>query len=225
MSEKTVSVTCPDCGETGDFTIWTSIDLVENPPMEEKIRSGSLFRYSCPQCGIITKIAYPTLIHDAGKKQMIYLASNEETYQSTLEMYSKGGSSAAEGLLDGEHTVRLFRSVPDLMEYFRIRKAELDDRVVELLRLFVYHELKENNPDLLADQLYFEQSEEGEDPFVFELMRKDEIIGRIGFKEEAYENMKSMFQDTIERLSEGRIVFDADWASQVFAQQDPDATE
>ena len=220
MTEKTVSVTCPDCGGQGDFTIWTSIDLAENPPMEEKIRSGSLFRYACPQCGIITKIAYPTLIHDSEKKQMIYLASNEETYRNTLKMYSPGGSSAAEGLLDGEHTIRLFRTVPDLMEYFRIGKEGLDDRVVELMRLFVYHEIMENNPDLELDQLYFEPYEDGEEPYCFELIKNDEVLGHIGFRKEAYDNMERMFRDTIDRLSEGCIVFDAAWASQVFDAQE-----
>lgn len=218
MSEKNVSVTCPDCGEQGDFTIYISIDLVENPPMEEKIRSGSLFRYTCPSCGIITKIAYPTLIHDSEKKQMIYLATNEETYQNTLKTYSVGGSSTAEGLLHGDYTVRLFRSVPELMEYFRIRKEGLDDRVVELMRLFVYHELMENNPDLELDQLYFEPNEEGEEPYCFELIKKEEVLGHIGFQKEAYENMKEMFWDTIDELSEGCIVFDGTWAAQVFGE-------
>ena len=50
MASKSIDIKCPECGASGRFEIWNSIDLEENPPLEEKARSGALFRYACPEC-------------------------------------------------------------------------------------------------------------------------------------------------------------------------------
>ena len=155
MASKSIDIKCPECGASGRFEIWNSIDLEENPPLEEKARSGALFRYACPECGIITKVAYPTLIHDSANKRMIYLATDKEMFDSVVHQYSYGGSSAAGGLLEGDYMVRVVKTVPELSELLRIIHAGLDDRVAALLKLFVFQEVSDNNPDYEFDNLYF----------------------------------------------------------------------
>lgn len=220
MPSKSILITCPECGEEGAFEIWNSIDLSENPPLEEKIRSGALYRYACPHCGIVTKIAYPTLIHDADRKRMIYLANDEETFRNTVHQYEPGVSSASSGLLDAGYMIRVLRSVPELMERFRILQAELDDRVIELMKLFVYQEVMDNNPDLSIDNLYFTESDEQENDYAFDLFSHGEMIGHVGFRREAYDNLEQMFASEMERLSAGKVVIDASWASEVYAAHD-----
>lgn len=216
MASKSIDIACPECGASGSFEIWNSIDLGENPPLEEKARSGALFRYACPECGIITKIAYPTLIHDSANRKMIYLATEKEMFDSVVHQYSYGGSSAAGGLLEGEYMVRIVRTVPELSELLRVLHAGLDDRVVALMKLFVFQEVKDNNPDYPFDNLYFMDRDESEEEYYFELHQQGEVIGQIGFDREAYDNMQKMFQTTIESHSQGAVVIDAAWAGDVF---------
>ena len=155
MATKSIDIKCPECGAVGSFEIWNSIDLEENPPLEEKARSGSLFRYACPECGIITKVAYPTLIHDSAHKRMLYLATDREMFESIVRQYAYGGSSAAGGLLEGDYMVRAVRTVPELSELMRIIHAQLDDRVIALMKLFVFQEVTDNNPGYEFDNLFF----------------------------------------------------------------------
>ena len=216
MASKSVEITCPDCGAAGTVEMWTSINLDENPPMEEKVRSGSLFRYACPECGIVTKVAYPTLIHAPSKKRMIYLATEQNMFEDVIRQFAPGGSTASNELLANGYMVRAARSVPELSELMRVLHAELDDRVVALMKLFVYQEVRENNPDYEVDNLYFMDRDDSDTEYHFELQCRGETIGQIGFDREAYDNMQKMFQSTIDSCSKGVVVIDAAWAGEVF---------
>ena len=216
MASKSIDIKCPECGASGRFEIWNSIDLEENPPLEEKARSGALFRYACPECGIITKVAYPTLIHDSANKRMIYLATDKEMFDSDVHQYSYGGSSAAGGLLEGDYMVRVVKTVPELSELLRIIHAGLDDRVAALLKLFVFQEVSDNNPDYEFDNLYFMDRDESEREYFFELQYHGETVGQISFDRTAYDNMEKMFADSIEEHGKGCVVINAQWAGDVF---------
>ena len=202
MASKSIDIKCPECGASGRFEIWNSIDLEENPPLEEKARSGALFRYACPECGIITKVAYPTLIHDSANKRMIYLATDKEMFDSVVHQYSYGGSSAAGGLLEGDYMVRVVKTVPELSELLRIIHAGLDDRVTALLKLFVFQEVSDNNPDYEFDNLYFMDRDESEREYFFELQYHGETVGQISFDRTAYDNMEKMFAASIEERAD-----------------------
>ena len=47
---STVSVTCPKCGQDGQMTVWSSVNISLDPEMKEKILDQSLFLYTCNQC-------------------------------------------------------------------------------------------------------------------------------------------------------------------------------
>ena len=216
MATKSIDIKCPECGAVGSFEIWNSIDLEENPPLEEKARSGSLFRYACPECGIITKVAYPTLIHDSAHKRMLYLATDREMFEGIVRQYAYGGSSAAGGLLEGDYMVRAVRTVPELSELMRIIHAQLDDRVIALMKLFVFQEVTDNNPGYEFDNLFFMDRDESENEYFFELQYHGETVGQIGFDRKAYDNMQKMFSEAIEEHGKGTVVIDARWAGEVF---------
>ena len=41
---------CSKCGKQSEITIYRSINVSENPELEERLRNGSLFIWECPHC-------------------------------------------------------------------------------------------------------------------------------------------------------------------------------
>jgi len=63
-SFRNVTITCPDCGAEGEYTIWNSVNVTINPELKYKIMYGSIFNWTCPKCGKIFNVPYPFLYHD-----------------------------------------------------------------------------------------------------------------------------------------------------------------
>ena len=62
MSSKEVQrIRCPKCGAEHDFAIWTRINTELDPDLDQKVRSGELFRTVCPSCGQQIDVVYPCL--------------------------------------------------------------------------------------------------------------------------------------------------------------------
>ena len=47
-------VTCPGCGKEADFTVWDSVNTTLEPDLKEKVLTGDLFKFTCPECGHMT---------------------------------------------------------------------------------------------------------------------------------------------------------------------------
>ena len=101
-------------------------------------------------------------------------------------------------------------------ELLRIIHAGLDDRVTALLKLFVFQEVSDNNPDYEFDNLYFMDRDESEREYFFELQYHGETVGQISFDRTAYDNMEKMFAASIEEHGKGCVVINAQWAGDVF---------
>ena len=49
MSEKEIKrIKCPKCGALHDFEIWIRINTDLDPVLGKKVKSGELFRTTCP---------------------------------------------------------------------------------------------------------------------------------------------------------------------------------
>lgn len=62
---------CPECGATGNFLIWESVNTNFNPDMKDQIISGEIFSWTCPRCRKVFKVLYPFLYHDMEGKKLI----------------------------------------------------------------------------------------------------------------------------------------------------------
>lgn len=84
------------------------------------------------------------------------------------------------------------------------------------MKLFVFQEVTDNNPDYEFDNLFFMDRDESENEYFFELQYHGETVGQIGFDRKAYDNMQKMFSEAIEEHGKGTVVIDARWAGEVF---------
>ena len=45
---KDVKLNCPECGAEGEFTLWESVNKQLSPESAEKVKSGEIFKWTCP---------------------------------------------------------------------------------------------------------------------------------------------------------------------------------
>ena len=91
MSSKEVQrIRCPKCGAEHDFAIWTRINTELDPDLDQKVRSGELFRTVCPSCGQQIDVVYPCLYHQMKEKVMIYYAPGREAMEQAAGAFAEG---------------------------------------------------------------------------------------------------------------------------------------
>lgn len=129
---RNVKINCPECGAEGEFTLWESVNKQLSPKIAEKVRSGELFKWTCPKCGQTFTVPYPMLYHDMDKSFMVYLL--------TSRLDPADGKLTKYGIFQHEYTYRSVFEIDDLREKISIFEDGLDDRAVELVKYIFTHQ-------------------------------------------------------------------------------------
>lgn len=129
-----VKLNCPECGAEGEFTLWESVNKQLSPESAEKVKSGEIFKWTCPKCGKTFTVPYSMLYHDMDIPLMIYLLTN----QLDLSKSAFG----REAMFQKDYTYRAVYDIDDLREKISIFEDGLDDRGVELVKYVYTHQQK-----------------------------------------------------------------------------------
>ncbi len=155
------SVTCPQCGHQQEAEIYSSINVTLNPEAKERILNQEFFRMTCQECGAVHQLAYACLYHDMERKLMIYLipGDREEMKEKLDEIQHHAADAVSE--LEAGYKLRMVSDVNELMEKIRIFDRGLSDKTVELVKLFYYAQLREQNPEFQPEAIYFDGGNAG----------------------------------------------------------------
>jgi len=145
----TEEIACPACGHKQDFVLWQSINVTLDPDLKQKVISRELFKFTCDKCKEQTTIVYPTLYHDMAKLMMIWLALGPGTPDLDLGPMQ----SMMKGILKHD-IMRVVRSHNELVEKLLVFDANLDDRVIEFMKLRLLPGLSEDIPEV--GELFFD---------------------------------------------------------------------
>lgn len=163
-------VNCPKCNHQQKFAIWKSMNVTLDPELKAKFIDGSLTTFSCEACSENTGVNYGTLYHDMNQAIMINL-SYGEPQEDMSEMA---------GLFKG-YRVRIVGSRNELLEKIFIFDAGLDDRMVELFKVFLTVMLSKEGKEV--EELLFQgvESEDGQKTIEFVVMTTADHSGQSGF--------------------------------------------
>lgn len=75
----TKSVSCPNCAVPHDMEIYTSINVLDNPELKDRILNEDLFDFRCERCGYTCQITYPLVYHDPTLGFMVVLYSQGQS--------------------------------------------------------------------------------------------------------------------------------------------------
>ena len=106
--------------------IQRSVNVATAPALKEQLLSGRLFTFTCSACGRTSRVVHPELVyHDVPRGHLIQ-----------MDALGKFDPASLRGLESALPSVtRVVQDSNALLEKVKIFDAELDDRVVEVLKL------------------------------------------------------------------------------------------
>lgn len=200
--ENQVSFTCPGCHRTGRAMVHDIISNDEQPELKGKILEGSFFEYVCPECGTVTPILYPCLYQDRERKYMIHLVDDDQK------------DNVFEDTEDSDSVCRTVRDPNQLAEKIAILDDNLDDRAIEIAKLYRKIRLEERNPGMKVEALYYQPSEGGAR---FVVLSDHGFEGTIRFDREAYEAILQEILPVIDEELMMETEINEEWAGKAAA--------
>lgn len=179
--------------------MWQSINN-EIPFALSSIISGKLFEVECSNCGLKTYVDYPILVNDMEHHAMVYYTFPDE---------SKETETAIVGLkkmYDGH--ARIVTDQASLREKVAIFNAELDDRVIELLKVIVVMQVQDELDGKSAQAVYFIADDDPRLEIVW-----DGKSGFITVDMELYDRIKDELFDEELLAQDEDLYVDQDWAN------------
>lgn len=140
----TANLTCPECQSPVRIEVYASVNCDRHPELREQVLDGSFQTKAC-ECGVQLCLEAKELSWlDATRKQWLVIRSNadlpdwQEHEQATAELFETALGSKAPAVAQeiGEGmSPRLVFGLPALREKLLLRDLELDDSIVECMKL------------------------------------------------------------------------------------------
>jgi len=120
-----ITIACPNCHREQVVKAYTMIDLSAEPGMELGILTDSVFSHTCSHCGVSFSVTNELLV-----------VNHEGAFAVLLAPDYRSGEPAAPSELAG-YAKRIVKTTDQLKEKVVIFQALLDDRAVELCKLYL----------------------------------------------------------------------------------------
>lgn len=155
---------CSRCGREHEIPVYKSINTAEDPGLEARVLDGSVFMWTCPDCGCRNLVSYECLYHDPVKHRMLWLLPQGRVRQEEMDAIARHAVSL------GNYTLRLCSNLGELIEKILILNAGLDDVAIEICKYVIRGEWEQQdsapsgvNPagaDAAGIPLYFHRLED-----------------------------------------------------------------
>ena len=220
MSSHSVEkIMCPKCGQESDFMVWSSINTVLDPEMYEKVRSGDAFAFHCPNCGHVAEVDYACLYHQMNDEMMIYYVPNPDEIEETYDMFC-GNHKVAEMLEDIQenYLYRIVQSKNEFREKLYIFDAGLDDRAIEIIKVFYALKIQEDNPEIEFDEIRFESRKNDEIGLI--VIRGGNPVASCKIDQEFYDIIMKEYIAEMPNIRKDEIIINGEWALSIFSDKD-----
>ena len=199
-------VSCPNCGKDIEFTMWQSINNEMSFAMPDII-SGKLFEVECKNCGLKTHVNYPILVNDMEHKVMIYYTfpDGAEETEKALEHMKK--------IYTGR--TRIVTDQASLREKVGIFNADLDDRIIELLKAIVMAQVQNQLKGTNVQGVYYVVDDNPR----FEIIH-DHGSGYVPVDMEFYRKVEEEFFNKEALEKDDEVYIDKTWANSFLASFD-----
>lgn len=195
-------VICPQCGKQTDITIWETINAEMNPVENRQLLDRTLFRFTC-ECGYTAEIDANMLYHNMTHHAMVYYI-NEESIEQTENMFADLRQHSEFEMTN--YIYRIVTSQNALREKAIILENGLDDRVIELVKLFFYAQIQEQLSGEINEVLFF--AEDGEWFLQFFGSSSTTVVLPIIF----YKKIRDQYATQLEKVGNKDLHIDVQWA-------------
>lgn len=190
--------TCPQCGEEGPLTMWTSINVARDPDARRKVEDLSIFEWTCPNCQKASLVLHPCLYHDVANEFMIWFAPDGEIQDNTTDFSQ----------LD-HYTLRTTHTPNEFREKVNVLERHLDDRALEMTKLILIMQLSRDNVDVV-DVVFHSIDTSGR--FVFVLVHPDGVEQYLRMPPTTYQKLARDVREYLYTPTHTFLTIDLNWA-------------
>lgn len=203
---KSIEHKCSVCGKHNDIVEWESLNAQLDPEEKEMLLQGNLFEYTCENCNSINKLNYPFIYHDMKRKIMIYYITSDQDRLRVEEFIKVFKTS--DQYLSKNYKYRIVTSHEQLLEKIQVFDQNLDDRVIDLMKVYYLGKTEEMFPSINIRNIYYSNINLAHTYFIVE----SDIEYSINFDYKVYDEF-SKNPEVIKRLEqETSYDINFDWA-------------
>lgn len=204
-----ITLACPKCGFKQTRTLYKSINAETDGELKQFIMNRELFTFTCDDCDHKALLDYDFLYHDPEGKFMIYFLKDYKEDSDTLYRNIPKPSP--------EYRLRIVTSVSSLIEKIKIFDMDMDDRVIELCKLFYKGNMMQTNPEFNIDNIYFDTDKEFLN-CVLVFMNKEGKPALSALESDFYYQVRKLYDERIyNREKSGFEIIDEKWAESLMA--------
>lgn len=174
--KRNVEVTCPNCLIKSNTKFWNSINVTVDEREKERLLANDFFKFTCPICRNIVTIEYDCLYHDMNKREMIYLIVNYSKNNSELVKELEALSEEVLPRFGYKYKLRIVTNNYDLIEKIKIFDCNLDDRIMEICKVYYISDLADSHPDFKLKHIYFDYDIATDNKIIIFLDDKGEVL-------------------------------------------------
>ena len=190
--------TCPQCGADGPLTMWTSINVAQDPDARRRVEDLSIFEWTCPNCQKTSLVLHPCLYHDVANEFMIWFAPDGEIQDNTTDFSQ----------LD-HYTLRTTHTPNEFREKVNVLERHLDDRALEMTKLILIMQLSRDNVDVV-DVVFHSIDTSGR--FVFVLVHPDGAEQYLRLPPTTYQKLAQDVREYLYTPTHSFLTIDLNWA-------------
>lgn len=211
-SHREISVTCPKCNQDHPFVMWGSINTTLNPEMKAAVKDRSAFLFECPSCGEKTYVDYGFLYHQMEDRIMIHYAHSDENAEEVYKMLTEDDPTGMiQDMRKENYLIRIVRTQNELREKIAIFDEGLDDRIVEIFKIYILATFQKDNPNFKAIEiLYFRDDNKN----YVQIIADGKPQGVAEIPNAFYEKLSQEYADKIPDIRKDEPYIDRQWALQ-----------
>lgn len=216
---RKVTITCPKCKKVSEFTVWDSINTGLDPQLKQCARDGSLFRFTCPHCGAEDHVEYGFIYHQMEDRVMLQVVISDEEAKHALNMQKDQRliQIQKELQLDQYHYLnRIVVTQNRMREKLAILDSGLDDRLMEIYKVYLLAKYREKQPDDREAELIYFLSDKEEKGFQ---ILPDRGPRYIVFNQGFYDKLSEMYSSALKPMREDGPIIDRRWAERFLTAQ------
>lgn len=203
-------LTCPECNQEIEYEMYSTVNVTLDKSMREKVLSGDLFKVECPKCGHIEFAGYPLLYHDQDHMFMVQYTSKEE--KENILKGLKDNAKKTEEIIGKNYRnyhVRVCDEFPAFVEKVMCLETDIDDRILEIFRVYVIQMLYDQKQLGEKDRIYLYKEEEG---FRIDLIdHENDSYKTFHIKNEAFIAIENEYKDRLDKEEYDIAIIDYKW--------------
>ena len=209
--EHLEKITCPKCGKESEFTVWQSINTTLDPEMTAAVRDRSAFRFKCAHCGHTANVDYPFLYHQMEDQIIIHYAASDDDVQEIYQLYTNDNRmDIFKDIIKDKYLRRIVRSQNQLLEKLAIFDAGMDDRIVEICKVFMMAEFMKQHPDIGNVEMLMYTNEDQK--HIIQVLGDGKSLGGAELTDGMYNAVKQQFSSSLKDIRDDDPIINQKWA-------------